>query len=109
MLTHAWVLLILAAAAESAYGIAVYHSRGFTLLWPSLGAVVAGITTSILLGWSMKDLPVGLAFAAWSGLAALGTVAYGILALGESASLVRLALIGLVLAGIVGLKLTSTH
>lgn len=105
----AWIFLVLAAAAEALYGIAVFHSRGFKLLWPTLGALVAGLITTILLGLAMRQMPVGLAFAIWSGLATLGTVAYGIIALGETASFVRLALVVVVLAGIVGLKITSTH
>ena len=104
-----WIYLIFSAITEALFGIAVYHSRGWTQLWPSLGAVVAGILTSVLLGFSMKGLPVGLAFVVWSGLAAICTVLYGIIALGEARDPMRLALMGMILVGIVGLKFTSTH
>ncbi len=104
-----WIYLIVAAIAEALYGIAVFHSRGWTQLWPTVGAVVAGILTTVLLGLSMKGLPVGLAFVVWSGLAAIGTVLYGITALGEARDPMRLALMGMILVGIVGLKFTSTH
>ena len=104
-----WIYLLLAAFAEALYGICVFHSRGWTLLWPSVGAVAAGIVTTVFLGLSMKGLPVGLAFVVWSGLAAIGAVLYGITALGEARDPMRLALIGMILAGIVGLKMTSAN
>jgi quaternary ammonium compound-resistance protein SugE len=104
-----WIHLLIAAIAEALYGICLFHSRGFTLLWPSVGAVAAGVLTTFFLGLSMKTLPVGLAFVVWSGLAALGTVLYGIAMLGESRDPLRLFLMGMILIGIVGLKYTSTH
>jgi len=105
----AWIYLIIAAIAEAVYGISLYHSRGFTLLIPSSISVAAGLATTILLGLSMKSLPIGVAFVIWSGLAALGTAGYGMIVLGESRDLLRLGLMALILGGIAGLKLTSTH
>lgn len=107
--TISWTYLLLAAVAEAAFGIGMFYSRGFTQLWPSVGGVIAGIATSILLSFAMKDLPLGVAFAVWSGLAAIGTVIYGIVFLDESRSVLQLGLIALILAGVVGLKLTSTN
>ena len=104
----AWIYLLLAAVAEAAYGIAVHHSRGFTLVGPTIWAVVAGIATTILLGLSMKTLPLGMAFVIWAGLAAVGTVIYGIAAFGEPRDFMRLGFIALILAGVVGLKVTSS-
>ncbi len=104
-----WIHLLIAAFAEALYGIFLFHSRGFTLLWPSIGAITAGILTTVFLAISMKTLPVGLAFVVWSGLAALGTVLYGIAMLGESRDPMRLALMGMILIGILGLKYTSAH
>lgn len=107
-LSISWLYLILAAVAEAAFGIGLFYSRGFTQLWPSVGGVLAGITTTVLLSFAMRGLPLGVAFAVWSGLAAIGTVIYGIVFLEESRSMTQLGLIALILAGVAGLKLTST-
>ena len=104
-----WLLLILSSIAEALFGIATYYSRGYTQLWPSVGAVTAGASTAVLLAFAMKDLPLGVAFAVWSGLAAVGTVIFGIAFLGESRSPLQLGLIGMILAGVAGLKLISPH
>ena len=104
-----WIFLLLAAVAEVLYGIGVYHSRGFTQLWPSLLALIAGVVTTLLLGLAMKHLPIGISIAVWSGLACVGTAAYGIVCLGEARDLVRLGLMTLIVAGTVGLKLISSH
>jgi quaternary ammonium compound-resistance protein SugE len=103
-----WVYLLLAAVAEALYGIGLYHSRGFTQLWPSVLGITAGIATTWLLALAMKGMSIGLAFVVWSGLAAVGTAAYGIIALGEAKDLIRLGMMGLILTGVIGLKLTST-
>lgn len=104
-----WALLILAAIAEALFGIATFYARGFTQLWPSVGAVIAGTSTAILLGFAMKGLPLGVAFAVWSGLAAVGTVVFGIIYLGESRSPLQLGLIAMILIGVAGLKLISPN
>ncbi len=108
-MTTAWLHLALAAIAEAVYGISLYHSRGFSVPLPSAISVIAGIATTVLLGMSMKSLPIGLAFVIWSGLAALGTAGYGMIALGESRDFLRLGLMALILGGIAGLKFTSSH
>jgi len=102
-----WVYLLSAAIAEALYGIGLYHSRGFTALWPSVLGITAGIGTTWLLALAMKGMSIGVAFVVWSGLAAIGTAAYGILVLGEARSALRLGMMALILAGVVGLKLTS--
>ena len=104
----AWIYLLIAAAAEVAFGVGLFHSKGFTLLWPSVMAVIAGVTTSIFLGFAMKQLPIGVSFVVWSGLAAVGTTWYGIACLGEARDLTRLLLIGMIIAGVAGLKMTSS-
>jgi quaternary ammonium compound-resistance protein SugE len=108
-LTLDWIYLVVAALAEALFGIGMYYSKGFTQLWPSVWGIVAGITTSVLLSYAMRTLPLGIAFAAWSGLAAVGTVVFGMVVLGESRSLLQLSLIALVLIGVVGLKLNSSN
>ena len=102
-----WVYLLLAAAAEALYGIGLYHSRGFTALWPSVLGIVAGIATTWLLAVAMQGLSIGVAFVVWSGLAAVATAIYGIVSLGEARSLTRIGMMALIVAGVVGLKLTS--
>ncbi|MBL8235208.1 MAG: multidrug efflux SMR transporter [Verrucomicrobiaceae bacterium] len=104
-----WFLLILSAVAEALFGIATFYSRGYTQLWPSIGAVAAGASTAVLLAFAMKGLPLGVAFAVWSGLAAVGTVVFGIIYLGESRSPLQLGLIATILGGVVGLKLISSN
>lgn len=104
-----WVTLLLAALAETAYGVAVYHSRGFTQPWPTLWAVVSGVATTILLGLAMKSLPIGVSFVVWSGLAAIGTAIYGIAVLGEPRDATRVGMMLMILAGIVGLKFTTPN
>ena len=103
-----WVYLLLAAVAEALYGIGLFHSRGFTVLWPSVLGIVAGIATTWLLALAMKGMSIGVAFVVWSGLAAIGTATYGIIMLGEARDAARLGMMGLILAGVVGLKMTST-
>ncbi len=106
-MNQAWLCLILAAIAEALFGIGLFHSRGFTVFWPATLAVVAGIGTSILLGISMRTLPIGLSFVVWSGLASLATAGYGIICLNEPRDLTRLFLMGLIIAGVAGLKMTA--
>ena len=105
-MTTAWVYLLGSAFCEVFFGIGVYHSRGFTQIWPSVLAVVAGIVTTVLLSFGMKELPIGLAIVVWSGLAAVGTAAYGMVCLNESHDLVRLGLMSLIVVASIGLKLT---
>jgi quaternary ammonium compound-resistance protein SugE len=102
-----WTYLLLAAVAEALYGIGLYHSRGFTVLWASVLGITAGIATTWLLALAMKGMSIGLAFVVWSGLAAIGTALYGIVALGEARDGMRLGMMALIVAGVVGLKLTS--
>jgi quaternary ammonium compound-resistance protein SugE len=84
-------------------------SKGFTVLWPSVGFGVFMVTSVYLLGVALKSLQLGTAYTIWTGIGAIGTVVFGVLAFGEPADLRRLACIGLILTGIVGLKLVSSH
>jgi len=107
-MTLAWIYLLIGAMAEVLYGVGLYHSKGFTLPGPSLLALLGGILTTLFLGLAMKQLPIGIAFVVWSGLAAVGTAGYGILCLGEARDLIRLGLMGMIVLGVAGLKLTSS-
>src|SRR4051812_1122321 len=79
-----WFLLLLATISETVFGIALFHSRGFTVFWPAVLSVITGIATSVFLGAAMKHLPIGLAVGVWGGAATLATALYGIVAMGES-------------------------
>ncbi len=102
-----WIYLTLATVSETLFGIALFHSRGFTVFWPALFSVVCGTATAIFLGVAMKHLPIGLAVGIWGGAATLATALYGIVAMGEPMNPLRLASIALIAIGIFGLKWTT--
>ena len=103
----AWLLLILAGLFEVAWAIGLKYTDGFSKFWPSVGTLVAMVVSVVLLGVAMKTLPVGTSYAVWVGVGAVGTAILGIVLFGESASIGRLASLGLIVAGIVGLKLAT--
>jgi quaternary ammonium compound-resistance protein SugE len=103
----AWIVLVVAGVFEVAWAIGLKYTDGFTRLWPSVGTAAAMIVSVVLLGWAMRTLPVGTAYAVWTGIGAVGTVILGIALFGEAATLARLACVGLIVAGIVGLKLVT--
>lgn len=103
----AWMLLIVAGLCEVGWAIGLKYTEGFTRLWPSVGTVLAMIVSVWLLGLAMKTLPVGTAYGVWVGVGAVGTVVLGIVLLGEPATVARLVSVGLIVAGIVGLKLSA--
>ena len=102
----AWVVLVIAGLFEVAWAIGLKYTEGFTRLWPSVGTVAAMVISVILLGWAMRSLPVGTAYAVWTGIGAVGTVILGIVLFQEPATVARLLCVAMILAGIVGLKLT---
>lgn len=102
-----WVILVLAGLFEVAWAIGLKYTDGFTRFWPTLGTIAAMIISVALLGLAMKSLPVGTSYAVWVGVGAVGTAALGILLLGEPATAGRLVSLGLIVAGIVGLKLAT--
>ena len=103
----AWVVLVVAGGFEVVWAIGLKYTDGFTRLWPSVGTVAAMVASVVLLAWAMKTLPVGTAYAVWTGIGAVGTVILGIALFGEAATFARLACVGLIVAGIVGLKLVT--
>ncbi|NZA27178.1 multidrug efflux SMR transporter [Luteimonas sp. SJ-92] len=103
----AWILLIVAGLLEIVWAIALKQSDGFTRLWPSVLGLVTAAISFVMLTLALKDLPAGTAYAIWVGIGALGVAAVGILALGESASPLRLACLLLILLGVVGLRLVE--
>ena len=103
----AWALLVGAGLLEIVWAIGLKHTEGFTRLWPSVLSVTAAALSFFMLSISLKSLPVGTAYAAWVGVGALGVALAGIVALGESASPLRLLFLAVILAGIIGLKLVE--
>ena len=104
-----WGVLFLAGLFEIGWAGGLKYTEGFTRPWPTVGTVLAMVTSVVLLGWALKHLPVGTAYAIWTGIGAVGTAIAGIVLLGESASPARLACIGLIAVGIVGLKMVSSQ
>jgi quaternary ammonium compound-resistance protein SugE len=103
----AWLILFVAGLFEVGWAIGLKYTEGFTRLWPSVWTVTAMILSIVLLGLALKELPVGTAYAVWTGIGAVGTAALGIYLFGEPATAARLASIGLIVAGIAGLKLVT--
>jgi quaternary ammonium compound-resistance protein SugE len=103
-----WVVLLCAGVFEIVWAIGLKYSHGFTRFWPSLITVAAMLISVVLLGYAMKTLPVGTAYAIWVGVGALGTAVFGIVLFGEPLNLIRVLSLVLILCGIIGLKLSST-
>lgn len=102
----AWAVLVVAGLFEVGWAIGLKYAEGFSRFWPSVGTVVAMVVSVVLLGWAVRTLPVGTAYAVWTGIGAIGTVVLGIVLFQEPATVARLVCVGLILAGIVGLKIT---
>ncbi len=103
----AWFILFIAGLCDIGWAIGLKYTDGFSRLLPSVLTGTAMVVSVILLGVALKTLPVGTGYAVWTGIGAVGTAILGIFLFGEAADLPRLASIGLIVAGIVGLKLTS--
>jgi quaternary ammonium compound-resistance protein SugE len=103
----AWIYLLLAGLFEIGWAIGLKYTEGFSRLVPSILTVAAMIVSLALLGLALRTLPLGTAYAVWTGIGAVGTAALGIYLFGEPATAARLASIGLIVAGIVGLKLVT--
>lgn len=103
----AWTLLLAAAALEIVMGVALKLNQGWTRLLPSIVAIAAGLASIYLLAKALRSLPVGTAYAVWTGIGSLGLVAVGIVAFGESVQWQRLLFVGLTVAGIIGLRFSE--
>ncbi|QIN81277.1 quaternary ammonium compound efflux SMR transporter SugE [Rubrobacter tropicus] len=103
-----WVLLFIAGVFEIGFALGLKYSEGFSRLWPTLGMLAAGALSFYLLSTAMKSLPAGTAYAVWTGIGAAGTAIIGILLLGESANVLQVLSLALIVAGVVGLRLTSS-
>ena len=105
----AWLVLLLAGLLEIGWAVGLKYTDGFSRPLPTLLTVGSMAASLLLLGLALRSLPLGTAYAVWTGIGTLGTAFLGIVLLGEAASVSRLACIALIVAGIAGLKLTSAH
>ncbi|PJN23589.1 multidrug efflux SMR transporter [Kitasatospora sp. CB02891] len=104
----AWAMVILAGLLETGFAVNLKLSHGFTRLWPTISFCLFALGSFGLLTLSLKTLPVGSAYAVWTGIGAAGTALYGIVFLGESSSTLKLVSISLVIAGVIGLQLSGS-
>lgn len=105
----AWLYLFVAGLMEVAWAVGLKYTQGFTRLWPSLWTGAALVLSMVLLAAALRTLPLGTAYAVWTGIGAAGTAALGVILFGEPANAARVACIALIVAGVVGLKLTSSQ
>jgi quaternary ammonium compound-resistance protein SugE len=107
MQRYAWTFLYIAGVFEVVWAVGLKYTQGFTRLWPSVGTVAAMIASFAFLAQALRVIPVGTAYAVWTGVGATGTALLGMLLLGEPRTALRLACIALIVAGVVGLHLLS--
>jgi quaternary ammonium compound-resistance protein SugE len=99
-----WLSLVIAALLELVWATALKRSEGFTRLWPSVIGLSVALLSVVVLSMALRDLPVGTAYAVWVGLGSLGVAVTGMVAFGESVTPARVACLGLILIGVIGLK-----
>jgi quaternary ammonium compound-resistance protein SugE len=105
----AWFYLLLAGLSEVGWAIGLKYTEGFTKLWPSVATIALMIVSFALLGQALRVLPIGTAYAVWTGIGAVGTAILGMALFGEPRDAMRLACLALIVVGIVGLKLVTPH
>ncbi len=106
-MVKSWLILLAAAALEIVWAVGLKSTAGFTRLWPSVGVITAMAASMWLLALAARTLPIGTAYAVWTGIGAAGTAIVGMLVLKEPATVARLVCILLIVAGVVGLKAFS--
>ena len=104
----AWTALFFAGLFEIVWAVGMKYTDGFPRLWPTIGTFTAMVVSVVLLGFAMKTLPLGTAYAVWTGIGTAGTVIVGMILFNEPATALRLGAIGLILIGGVGLKLLGS-
>ncbi|MDP2357675.1 MAG: quaternary ammonium compound efflux SMR transporter SugE [Beijerinckiaceae bacterium] len=104
----AWIYLLLAGLFEIVWAVGLKYTEGFTRLWPTVVTIAAIVVSMGLLGLAVKDLPIGTAYAIWTGIGAVGAAILGIVLFAEPATALRIASIGLIVAGVIGLKLATS-
>jgi quaternary ammonium compound-resistance protein SugE len=108
-INKAWIILVVAGLFEICWTIGLKYSEGFSKLYPSVFTVATLIISMVLLGISIKTLPIGTAYAVWTGIGAVGTVILGMILFKESKEFIRLLFIFLIVMGIIGLKFFTTE
>jgi quaternary ammonium compound-resistance protein SugE len=103
----AWLLLLLASLFEIVWALGLKYTEGFTRLWPSVGTLAAMTVSVLLLAAAVRTLPIGTAYAVWTGIGAAGAVVLGIVLFREPATVMRLGCVTLILVGVIGLKFTG--
>ncbi|AFT85158.1 quaternary ammonium compound efflux SMR transporter SugE [Paraburkholderia phenoliruptrix] len=104
-----WILLFIAGLLEVAWAAGLKSSEGFTRLWPSVFTLITAAGSFVLLALAMRQLPLGTAYAVWTGIGAVGAFIFGIVMMGEALTVARVASAALIVVGLVGLKLSSGH
>jgi quaternary ammonium compound-resistance protein SugE len=104
-----WLMLFIAGLFEMGWAIGLKYSEGFTKLVPSVLTVVGMVASFYFLSLSLKSLPLGTAYAIWTGIGTVGTVTLGIILFKEPIDIIRIICIGFIMVGIVGLKVASPH
>ncbi len=103
----AWIYLLVAGLFEVVWAVGLKYTEGWTRLWPSVGTLAAMVVSFWCLSQSLRSIPIGTGYAIWTGIGAVGAAALGILLFGDSASWPRLLCIGLIVCGVIGLKMVS--
>lgn len=103
----AWIYLLVAGVFEIVWAVSLKYTDGFTRLWPSVATVVAMGISMVCISFALRAIPMGTAYAVWTGIGAAGTALLGIMFFGEAGGVIRLSCIALIVAGIAGLKLTA--
>lgn len=103
----AWFYLFVAGLFETGWAVGLKYADGFTKLWPSLATGIAMVASFVFLSLALKTLPVGTAYAVWTGIGAAGTAVLGMILFGESREVLRLVCLAFIIAGIVGLKFAT--
>lgn len=103
----AWLLLVIAGILEIGFALSLKSSQGFTRLIPSLLTVASGLSSVVLLSFSLRSLPIGTGYAVWTGIGAAGTAVLGMIVLGDPFSLPRLLCVMTIFAGVVGLRIVT--
>ncbi|MEK3798453.1 quaternary ammonium compound efflux SMR transporter SugE [Peribacillus sp. FSL H8-0477] len=105
----AWIFLLIAGVFEVVWAISLKYTEGFTKLWPTVVTIIGMVISFYFLSAAIKTLPIGTAYAIWTGIGALGAVIMGIILFNEPRSVSRLVFVGFILVGIIGLKVTSSN
>jgi quaternary ammonium compound-resistance protein SugE len=104
----AWIWLLASGLVEIVWSVSLKYANGFTRLWPTVIVIVSGVVSMVLLSLALRGISMGTAYAVWAGIGAVGVAVTGMILFGESREVLRLLSIAVVIAGIVGLKLTGS-